>query len=48
MENAAEETFRNQDTKNVGRNAVESNYNPVIHGLFFASRFMSPDPIALR
>ena len=34
MENAAEETFRNQDTKNVGRNAAESNYNPVIHGLF--------------
>ncbi len=48
MENAAEETFRNQDTKKVGRYAAKSNYSPVIHWPFFASRFMSSVPTALR
>ena len=47
MENAAEETFRNQDNQNVGRGAANANYNPVIHGLFCFALPPS-DPISLR
>lgn len=44
MENAAEETFCNQDTHKIGRFAEKSNYNPVIHGLFSLRASWRPIP----
>ena len=53
MENPAEETFRNQDTKKVGRSAANANPKTRKAALppsrpFFATRFLPSDPIALR
>jgi hypothetical protein len=43
--NATEETFRNQDTINVGRSAANATGSS---RPFFAPRFLPSDPIALR